>query len=402
MLNDNTRTPAIQGGATPKVRLTPEQQQIVDAIRSDIDGGADSATLGGYGGTGKTTCIRHLIDYFPHFAVCAPTGRAASVLRRKGIAGASTIHSLMYFPIPACHGACQKIGKPCKCRIIGWKRRDLLEYPGVIVDEASMVSRKLHRDLMSYGVQAVFVGDHGQLPPVLSREERQDGLPTFSLMADPDYKLEHIHRNAGDIAWFAQHLREGRWASQFRPRTDAVVITREPDKDRLPILESDQIICASNRTRVGLNQYVRKRLGRNGLIEVGERVMCLKNDHDKTTLCNGTLATVTADYPGDRTFDLDSEEGAFSAVPYDPERFNRVQTEDLMSNGGPLPFDYGYASTCHKSQGGEWPTVLVFEEWMGYLDGWDQAKWNYTAASRAQDRLVWRIKPFARKKGGDK
>jgi ATP-dependent exoDNAse (exonuclease V) alpha subunit len=51
-------------------------------------------------------------------------------------------------------------------------------------------------------------------------------------------------------------------------------------------------------------------------------------------------------------------------------------------------FDYAYAITCHKAQGGEWPGVLVMEGRFG-RDEDDRRRWCYTAASRAQEKLYW-------------
>ena len=51
----------------------------------------------------------------------------------------------------------------------------------------------------------------------------------------------------------------------------------------------------------------------------------------------------------------------------------------------PKEFDYGYCITCHKAQGSEYDKVLVFEE---YLRGSDHARWLYTAATRAKEKLV--------------
>ena len=51
----------------------------------------------------------------------------------------------------------------------------------------------------------------------------------------------------------------------------------------------------------------------------------------------------------------------------------------------PITFDYGYCITCHKSQGSEYNKVLVFEE---YLKGNDHARWLYTAATRAKEKLI--------------
>src|SRR3954447_26441989 len=75
-----------------RVSLSDEQRAAVDRLLSFP---SPVQTLGGYAGTGKTTVIRTLNEELPLFAVCAYTGKAANVLRRKGVA-ASTIHSLIF------------------------------------------------------------------------------------------------------------------------------------------------------------------------------------------------------------------------------------------------------------------------------------------------------------------
>ena len=57
----------------------------------------------------------------------------------------------------------------------------------------------------------------------------------------------------------------------------------------------------------------------------------------------------------------------------------------------PLEFTYGYAITCHKSQGSEWDKVLVVEEKFPF-DKEEHARWLYTAATRASEKLVIRMK----------
>ncbi len=144
--------------------------------------------------TGKTTVIRELVRRLPDYAVCAYTGKAANVLRRKGMA-ASTIHALIYRPVVDEVG---RIVDPVEFELIPrWEFKP----HGIIVDEASMVGKVIHADLLSLQVPLIFVGDHGQLEPV--------GDTGFNLMATPDVTLETIHRNAGPIARFAEHLRRG-------------------------------------------------------------------------------------------------------------------------------------------------------------------------------------------------
>src|SRR5262245_45897619 len=176
--------------------LTDEQASALSRL---LEFSNQVQTLGGYAGTGKTMLIKHLVRELPRFAVCAFTGKAANVLRRKGVP-ASTIHSLIYQPVEVTRF--DKSGKIVK--VVEFVRREQLPCSGVIVDEASMVSREIHDDLVAYDLPLIFVGDHGQLEPVADHD--------FNLMRNPQITLEQIHRNAGPISRFANFLRQGHTA----------------------------------------------------------------------------------------------------------------------------------------------------------------------------------------------
>jgi exodeoxyribonuclease-5 len=362
-----------------RAALSREQQEVLTAILDGIKQGRYEQTIGGYAGTGKTTLITEMVARTAKACVVAPTGRAASVLRQKGVA-AETIHSTIYRPLRACGGQCFRRKVECYCCIVGWGRTPRLPYKLIVCDEASMVQRDVHADLMAYGIPLVFVGDHGQLPPVC-----RAGEAPFNLMEHPEYRLEHIHRNGGEIARFAQHLRNGEPASSFRPRDNSVsIVGGDAPPEQVPIIQADRIIVATNKRRVLVNAYHRRQNGRMALVEPGECVMCLRNDRQRG-LSNGTLARVLSVY-GWR-FDLDSEEGLIEGVTFDPGQFGSTKPPETPSGNGVLPFDYGYCSTCHKAQGGEWPYVIVIEENLGGL--WEHRRWCYTAASRAQRALLW-------------
>ena len=148
-----------------------------------------------------------------------------------------------------------------------------------------MVPEDIFTDLCSFNLPIIFVGDHGQLEPVDSN---------FNLMEKPDYCLEEIHRNAGDVARFAEHLREGFASRSFQTKDGSVKFINNID----PLLtEVDQIICAYNKTRVEINQRVRQKLGFTEMLHVGERVMCLRNNR-KQGLFNGMQGKVLNLYDG--------------------------------------------------------------------------------------------------------
>src|SRR5262249_11808404 len=155
-------------------------------------------TLGGYAGTGKSTLVRVLKDELSSFAVCAYTGKAANVLRKKGLP-AKTIHSLIYRPRVR-----EWEDENGKLQIETlWDRKPArdVECDGFIVDEASMVDEGIYNTLRSYKKPIIFVGDHGQLEPVNGNG--------FNLMGSPDITLRQVHRNAGEIAEFANFIRQG-------------------------------------------------------------------------------------------------------------------------------------------------------------------------------------------------
>jgi hypothetical protein len=140
--------------------LTPEQQAAVAAFGRlySGNGGGRRLVMGGLAGTGKSTVIRACVEAFPDVVVCTPTGKAAHVLRSKGVEEATTIHALIYKPIVSRSGG------------LSFEPRYLRDrYDVAIVDEASMV----HLEMMDALLQAlpptarlVLLGDKDQLASV--------------------------------------------------------------------------------------------------------------------------------------------------------------------------------------------------------------------------------------------
>src|SRR5215475_9459117 len=114
--------------------------------------------LFGYAGTGKTTLARHIaqaVDGKVLFA--AFTGKAALVMRSKGCEGASTIHSLIY--------KARESGDEVPSFDL-WDDAPASKASLIVIDECSMVDAELGRDLMSFGVPLLVLGDPAQLPPI--------------------------------------------------------------------------------------------------------------------------------------------------------------------------------------------------------------------------------------------
>lgn len=350
-----------------KIDLTERQRwalyQLVKGINEQK---LSEQSLGGYAGTGKTTLIKYLTKFFPNYAVAAYTGKAANVLRKKGI-NATTIHSRIYKP-------------HFDNGVVYFDLNPDVGCDGFIIDEASMVSQDIYDDLKSFGIPMIFVGDHGQLEPVDSK---------LNLMEKPDYTLEEIHRNAGDIAKFAEHLRMGKFARGFRTTDNSVEFLPGRNIKEETLCEVNQVICAFNKTRVSTNAQIRRALGYEGLLNVGERVMCLKNNA-QCGLFNGMQGIVKNLYKARKHLYMDFEfdGNILEGIRYEETCFG-VESYKIKHAGkdGPNPFDYAYCITAHKSQGDEWENVLVIEQ---MCKNWSHKRWAYTAASRAKKKLLWK------------
>jgi exodeoxyribonuclease-5 len=304
------------------------------------------------------------------------------------VAGAQTIHHTIYHPVEVppllpLPGESPPRVPPAPTVVWELKEPDKLRFDngdriaGFLVDEASMISEDLHDDLLSFGLPCIFVGDHGQLEPVGSKD--------VYLMKDPDYRLETIHRNAGPVAKFAEHLRRGGAPGSCPHLCEDVRVIRKGALTNAMLLEADQIICAYNRTRVAINQRVRSLLGRTQPLEVGDRIICLRNSRPDG-LFNGQQGTISRPPTQNHLDFVDDDGREYRDVLFDPLQFGKPRYEHSWDE--PHPFDYAYAVTCHKAQGSEWGRVLVQEQ---YCPFWEMRRWTYTAASRAQERLTWAL-----------
>ena len=344
--------------------------QQLDAARYLLQSDKPVRTCGGYAGTGKTRLLSHLATARPSWRVCAFTGKAASILRRKGVQ-AWTIHASIYRSVWEGN------------RFVRWEKKSKrdLGCEGFLIDEASMVSKDIYEDLLSYELPIIAVGDHGQLPAV-----GEDA----GLMLEPDVRLEELHRNAGPIAKFAEMLRKGGDARNWPVSMSPVDVVMKAAPDLLHA--ADQVICAFNRTRVALNKAI---VGRKEPRE-GDRIICLDNDAT-TGVFNGQQGTLNWIDTESKTLGfMTSEDGSdlrqeiVHTVRYDPDAWNNPKREKKKQQRGMrIGFDFGYAITCHKAQGDEWNKVVVIEQRCDKL--WDHSRWSYTAASRAKESLIWQV-----------
>ncbi|PHR92833.1 MAG: ATP-binding protein [Robiginitomaculum sp.] len=336
----------------------------------------------GYAGTGKTTLARHFASEIEGKVLFAAyTGKAAIVMRKSGCRGASTIHSLIYETI--------------EDEITGDISFELNENGPIknaeliIIDECSMVDEGIGRDLLSFGVPVLVLGDPAQLPPV-----KGGGYFTNH---EPDIMLTEIHRQAegNPIVKLATDVREGR-SLDYGQYGESLVIHKSEINSSM-VLGADQVLVGKNVTRSMYNARIRELIGYENVFPViGDRLVCLKNDHT-AKIFNGGLFSVTSVkthmktvYPGFITLTISSED-----FPGRKEVEVRVKEEFFMGNidkvdwrelRGTQHFDYGYALTVHKSQGSQWPDVMLFDESRAFRDDWQ--RWLYTGITRASERIT--------------
>lgn len=382
--------------------LSSDQKFVLESLLSWIKNPKNGfITVGGYAGTGKTTVtaiFRTLLKkQLPKLVVSFAcfTGKASQVLKSKLLEQKAifkgdtigTLHSLMYKPRVDKNG-----------QIVGWKKVSAIDSDLIIIDEASMITQDMWKDIYSYGVPIIAIGDHGQLPPVGD---------SYCLMDKPDLRLETIHRHAADnpILQVATMARTT-GTIPFQDFSEAVRKVARGTEEAQYIVDkifnsfndNTLILCGRNSTRVKLNQQIRSRLDfTSDEPVIGEQVICLKNNYKNLArpIYNGMIGKLIKLSLSDKHWyeaeilfhgeDI-SYQGKISKYQFHKEKYLAEVKGIHYSEIGDR-FDFGYALTVHKSQGSQAERVLLFEEPSVY---WEDELWNrwlYTAVTRAVKEL---------------
>jgi exodeoxyribonuclease V len=365
--------------------FTPHQDSALKAVAAWLKAKpGKNATpqvfrLFGYAGTGKTTLARHIADGVDgEVKFAAFTGKAALVMRNKGCAGASTIHSLIY------RARESGVEQPT---FELWDDAPASKAKLIVIDECSMVDDQMGRDLLSFDCPLLVLGDPAQLPPI-------QGAGFFTA-AEPDAMLSEVHRQARDdpIVRMSMDVREGRKLKIGRHGESEVVSRKELDPDR--VMQADQVLVGRNTTRRAYNIRMRQRQNIEDPLPVtGDKLVCLRNNRKKG-LFNGGLWRVKARNPSR------SKSSRIMSMRLSPDeeflhKVTRVSVRQDCFEGGieAIPweqrkpydeFDYGYVLTVHKSQGSQWDDIVLFDESFAFQDS--RARWLYTGITRAAKRL---------------
>ena len=367
--------------------------------------------IAGYAGAGKSTLVRFIIEELKTYGVketdvcfACFTGKAAQVLLKKGNKNVITLHKLLYKSIPKESGGFVRIPNPS------------IPYKIVVVDEVSMAPKTLMDLLFKHNVYVICLGDPFQLPPVDKKDDNH-------LLDAPHIFLDEIMRQAqeSEIIQLSMAIRENHPIEVFQGKE--VQILNKEELNTGMLTWADQILVATNATRVSINAQMRKLLNFGEQPQDGDKIICLRNYWDcfsdnEEPLVNGTIGIlknsfltkrylpnivksidglshidlIMGDFISDsgmyfHSLEMDKkmiDTGEFSLDWKTVYQLNRnPKTRDIP----PLEFTYGYAITCHKAQGSEWDKVLVIEEKFPF-DKIEHARWLYTAVTRSSEKLV--------------
>ena len=382
-------------------------------------------------------------------AFCAPTGKAAKVmgekLRAQGIkAYPTTVHSLIYTPKPQKAEMMERELQTLQEHVVAVKsgKADLLmEFSSlrevekkiailtkdldraydlndlrfnlnpdsklisenkklIILDEASMCGKEMADDLAQFEIPILAIGDPGQLPPVGDEPGFLGGDSV------PDFFLTEVHRQAAEnpIIYLATLVRKGERGDYGDYGGGVKIVRPKQDVFSLDLERDAQIIVGTNRTRWKLTSRIRKAGGFLSTAPMaGEPLIMCKNSKQHTTLVNGTQVWSAEDHD-----DLEDGASRFLLKAYDEEgglkpmfcvqslfeeHIKREKNYATASKSAVFRskindnhVDFGWAITCHKSQGSQWDEVIVHDESHVFREAADQ--WLYTAITRAAERLI--------------
>tara|TARA_Y100000034_G_C6906825_1_gene421128 strand:+ start:1962 stop:3101 length:1140 start_codon:yes stop_codon:yes gene_type:complete len=363
-----------------KITLTEKQKKVLKYMAFWLKSDKKELVFGGAAGVGKTTILKYFAKYLRKngyiYDFSAYTGKACDVLGKKGIP-ATTLHSLLY-DSKYDYRTQQYIhvSKGLPSGLI------------LIVDEASMVSESIYNEIMKYDVKILFVGDPFQLPPINS---------DFNIMTKRDVTLTEIIRQAEEspIIKLATDIRLNNSINLKGLNHPEIKIYK--DISEIDNLSSyDQVLCATNKTRIDLNKKCRDEKGfkNKESPEVGDKVICKKNNK-QYNIFNGQQFEIESiqhdSYNKELGLMLIKFKEEEYPIPAINKSFNKnsYKGNELRKYGlNPQEigvFDYSYAITTHSSQGSEWDKILILDDLNVFNNKGDLylRRWWYTAITRS-------------------
>lgn len=353
-------------------------------------------------GTGKTTLARAIAAWCQarqqRLLLASPTGRAARRLQEATGLPARTLHRTLEFTyVPGAGGRFQR------------NASNPLEADVVLVDELSMVDLPLLARLLAAvapPTRLILMGDADQLPSVGPGQVLRDLLEAQVV---PSVRLKQIFRQAAEslIVQNAHRIRAGELPRWNKPDGEFFFIQAEPEEiadlvtdlvqRRLPAFLPHlppgqiQVLCATRKGPNGadtLNRRLQEALnpprpgqaevaalgleGETERFRVGDRVMQVRNDYEKMVF-NGELGRVTA---------VDPEEGTVTVTFDETDEPQQV----IYTSAELDELQLAYATSVHKSQGSEYPVVVMPVVWV--MPALMSRNLLYTAITRAKRMVV--------------
>jgi exodeoxyribonuclease V alpha subunit len=389
--------------------------QQAEAVRQALS--ARVLVVTGGPGVGKTTIVRGIVSILTRkglrVALAAPTGRAAKRLSEATGQPAATLHRLLEW-------------RPAE-GVFGRAAGHTLEADLLVVDEASMLDVRLAADLVAAlapGTRLVLVGDVDQLPSVGPGNVLRDVIASGVI---PTVRLTEIFRQAGEslIVVNAHRIHDGELPELGAPPLEgrgedkrdfffleqddpavAAQLIRDLVTTRLPrryglTAHDIQVLSPMHRGELGagnLNQLLQQALTaeapgltRGGrTFRVGDKVMQVRNDYEKDVF-NGDIGRVERvqgpmDRSMDRSLDSDGSAAPGSASADGDALVVKFDEREITYGYDELDeLQLAYAATVHKSQGSEYPAVVVPVHTQHFV--MLQRNLLYTAVTRAR-RLV--------------
>ncbi len=377
-----------RAGRDVAVRYAPEQAQAIKAALTQ-----SVVIITGGPGTGKTTVVRGILAALQRIgvrsvALAAPSGRAAKRLQEATDRDAQTIHRLLGLR-PSTEGDSM------------YSSQQSVAAEAIIVDELSMCDAPLMLALLSSvgsGKRLILVGDPEQLPSVgpgnVLRDLLAAGVPSVTLahnfrQGEGSSIIDNAHRIRRGAMPDMQAIPKSEWlvhSVENAQEAQTAVLQLAEQALQAGIQSKDvQVLTPMHRGDAGAKELNRRlqemwNPGEPMLMKVGDtrftrgdRVICHKNDYDKE-IFNGDLGTVV----GAAHSEDDDEVELIVNFDGRPVAFGRAEVQDKLG--------LAYALTVHKSQGSEFPIVIVImlTEQAVLL----HRNLIYTAVTRAQSQCI--------------
>lgn len=360
-------------------------------------------------GTGKTTIINSIMDIFSHCgfktAIAAPTGRAAKRITETSGYEASTIHRLLEY----------YYSENADEMEFGRNRNNPLEYDAIVIDEASMVDVMLMKSLLEAipdGVRLIMVGDADQLPPVGAGNVLSDMLESEVIPSD---RLTEIFRQAEEslIVVNAHRINRGEHPSFNEEGKDFFLLKRNGERsildsiielctDRLPKFYGDfdpvrdaQVLTPVKKGTLGIYnlnaelqkvlnppspELTEKKIGER-IFRQGDKVMQMKNNYNLTWKDRRDFSEGEGVFNGDVGYidSIDTEFGVMTVV-FDDTKYVEYDLNGLDE------IETAYAITVHKSQGSEFPVIILPISY--FPPALATRNLIYTAVTRGRDDVI--------------